>query len=451
MSITIPEPVAQRGQKDARRHREKQREAIRQKLPEIIAEESIITRARGKTVKVPIRSIEIPRFRSGQRSKGSGDEAGQGPGGVGVGQGPGKPGDEIGRRPAKGNGQGPEAGNEPGQDYIETEMELEELVGMMLEDLGLPNLEEKDASELEVSLGFKIKGIQRSGPKVLLDAKRSSRTPFGRFFAFLQMLVDETGRDEITCSSALNEANGEFAGALALVQDPTFVPEQTEVEPFAIYTEEDLRFHKVQDDVQQVSNAVIIAIMDVSGSMTTMKKYMARSVLFWLVEFLRTIYTNVEIRFIVHHYNARLVPEEEFFHTTESGGTRCASAYELATSLVDSQYPTNLWNVYAFHFSDGEDWEPKDSMQEARKLFSKGIRMFGYGEIHVNEYYRSYGNLFPAFKDAFPLTDHQVPVNEASISVSSGTADFPFLGVVIEDRTHIWPALKEFLKQDRWS
>ena len=77
--------------------------------------------------------------------------------------------------------------------------------------------------------------------------------------------------------------------------------------------------------------------------------------------------------------------------------------------------------------------------------------MFGYGEIHVNEYYRSYGNLFPAFKDAFPLTDHQVPVNDASISVSSGTADFPFLGVVIEDRTHIWPALKEFLKQDRWS
>ena len=70
MSITVPEPVAQRGRKDARRHREKQREAIREKLPEIIAEESIITRAKGKTIKIPIRSIEIPNFRSGYRKKG---------------------------------------------------------------------------------------------------------------------------------------------------------------------------------------------------------------------------------------------------------------------------------------------------------------------------------------------------------------------------------------------
>ena len=72
MSITVPEPVAQRGPKDARRHREKQREAIREKLPEIIAEESIITRAKGKTVKIRIRSIEIPSFRSGNRKKAGG-------------------------------------------------------------------------------------------------------------------------------------------------------------------------------------------------------------------------------------------------------------------------------------------------------------------------------------------------------------------------------------------
>lgn len=159
----------------------------------------------------------------------------------------------------------------------------------------------------------------------------------------------------------------------------------------------------------------------------------------------------MEIRFIVHHTSARLVPEEEFFRTTESGGTRCSSAYELATSLIDSEYPTHMWNVYAFHFSDGEDWEPKESMQEVRKLFGRGIRMFGYGEIHMNDGYRPYGNLFPAFKEAFPLTERQVPAGDASvISVAAGTAEFPFLGVVIEDRKHIWPALKEFLREDRW-
>ena len=463
MSITIPEPIAKRGQKDARRHREKQREALRENLPEIIAEEAIITQKRGKTVKVPIRSLEIPNFRPGARNRAPENGDGQRVGGAGVGQGPGNPGDVIDRRPPRGQRPGPEAGDEPGQDYIETEIELEELVAMMLEDLGLPNLEKKEVPELESVIGLRISGIQKSGPRVLLDPVRSSKKPFGRFFAFLQMLMDETGRDELTSYSALKQADGDFSEALRVLEDPAFSATEEEVNPFAIYHQDDLRFHKLREDVQTVSNAVIIAMMDVSGSMTTMKKYMARSVLFWLVEFLRTIYTKVEIRFIVHHTNARLVPEEEFFHTMESGGTRCASAYGLASSLIDSQYSTSQWNVYAFHFSDGEDWEPKDSMREASKLFQQGIRMFGYGEIHVDESYRSYGNLFPAFREAFPITDQQVPIGGSTtvdgtavadggtMSVSVGSAESPFLGVVIEDKKHIWPALREFLNQGRWS
>ena len=127
------------------------------------------------------------------------------------------------------------------------------------------------------------------------------------------------------------------------------------------------------------------------------------------------------------------------------------SAYELANGLIDSQYPTNLWNVYAFHFSDGEDFSPEDSMSEAKKLFNKGINMFGYGEIHVDENYRTYGNLFPSFKETFPLVDSNVTSDGISVDVASGGEDLPFLGVVIQDRKQIWPALREFLKKDRWT
>ena len=460
MSITVPEPIAERGKKDARRHREKQREAIRKQLPEIISEESIITRGRGKTVRVPIRSITIPQFRPGSRQKeGSQKEGGQGgagAGGVGIGQGSSQPGDVIGRRPAPTQGPGAgEAGDEAGQDIIESEIELEELIAMMLEDLGLPRLEKKDVAELEVSLGFKIRGIKKSGPKPLLDSRRSSRTPFGRFFAFLQILADETGRDELACFHALKQADGDLGEAVKLLEDPSYqIPESesgSEVEPFGIYQKGDLRFHGIREDTQQQSNAVVLAMMDVSGSMTTMKKYVARSLLFWLSEFLRTIYQRVEIRFIIHHSSARLVPEEEFFHTMESGGTRCASAYELANGLIDSQYPTSLWNVYVFHFSDGEDFSPEDSMAEAKKLFQKGINMFGYGEIHVDENYRTYGNLFPSFKETFPLVESTVAVDGVSVDIASGGEDLPFLGVVIQDRKQIWPALREFLKTDRWA
>ena len=454
MSITIPEPIAERGKKDARRHREKQREAIRKQLPEIISEESIITRGRGKTVRVPIRSINIPQFRPGSRQKG-GSQENSGAGGVGIGQGSSRPGDVIGRRPAPNQGPGGEAGDEAGQEYIESEIELEELISMMLEDLGLPRLEKKEVAELEVALGFPIRGIKKSGPRPLLDSRRSSRTPFGRFFAFLQILVDETGQDELACFHALRQAGGDLGEAVKLLEDPSFQNNDaeagSEVEPFGIYQSGDLRFHRIREDTQQQSNAVVLAMMDVSGSMTTMKKYVARSLLFWLSEFLRTIYQRVEIRFIIHHSAARLVPEDEFFHTMESGGTRCASAYELANGLIDSQYPTNLWNVYAFHFSDGEDFAPQESMLEAKKLFKKGINMFGYGEIHVDEHYRTYGNLFPSFKDTFPLADSNVSSDGVSVDVASGGEDLPFLGVVIEDRKQIWPALREFLKKDRWA
>ena len=210
MSITVPEPIAERGKKDARRHREKQREAIRKQLPEIISEESIITRGRGKTVRVPIRSITIPQFRPGSRQK-EGSQGDNGAGGVGIGQGSSRPGDVIGRRPAPSQGPGGEAGDEAGQEYIESEIELEELISMMLEDLGLPRLEKKEVAELEVVLGFQIRGIKKSGPRPLLDSRRSSRTPFGRFFAFLQILVDQTGRDELACFHALKQAGGDLS------------------------------------------------------------------------------------------------------------------------------------------------------------------------------------------------------------------------------------------------
>lgn len=450
MSITVPEPIAERGKKDARRHREKQREAIRKQLPEIISEESIITRGRGKTVRVPIRSISIPQFRPGSRKK-EGGKGDAGEGGVGIGQGSSRPGDVIGRRPAPNQGPGGEAGGEAGEEIIESEIELEELISMMLEDLGLPRLEKKDVAELEVELGFKIRGIKKSGPRPLMDSRRSSRTPFGRFFAFLQILMDQTGRDELACFHALKQAGGDLSEAVKLLEDSGFQGTESEVEPFGIYQRGDLRFHGIREDTQQQSNAVVLAMMDVSGSMTTMKKYVARSLLFWLSEFLRTIYQRVEIRFIIHHSAARLVPEEEFFHTMESGGTRCASAYELANGLIDSQYPTNMWNVYAFHFSDGEDFAPEDSMLEAKKLFKKGINMFGYGEIHVDENYRSYGNLLPSFKETFSLVDSNVTSDGVSVDVTSGGEDLPFLGVVIQDRKQIWPALREFLKKDRWA
>jgi len=59
---------------------------------------------------------------------------------------------------------------------------------------------------------------------------------------------------------------------------------------------------------------------------------------------LRTKYKSVEIIFIAHHTQAKIVTEEEFFTKGESGGTKCSSAYKLALDLIESKYPTAEYN-----------------------------------------------------------------------------------------------------------
>ncbi|HXK40806.1 MAG TPA: DUF444 family protein [Candidatus Paceibacterota bacterium] len=435
MPIIASEPTAERGRKDARRHREKQRDAIKERLPEIIADESIITHKKGKVVKVPIRSIDIPHFKPK-----TGDEQ------SGIGQGSGKPGDVIGQKRLP-NGEPGEAGQEPGEDYIETEIPIEELIEMMLEDLGLPKLEEKEMQNITIELGWKIAGLGKAGIWPLLDKRATAREGIRRFWYFIRALESETGQDELTCFRALKQSNGVLADALEVVKTNSVTDQSESVEPFPIFTNEDLRYRQIKEDTQEQSRAVVVAMMDVSGSMGDMKKYLARSMIFWLVEFLRRLYVQVEVRFIIHHTVAKIVPEEDFFRTVESGGTFCYTAYEKASGLVDSEYPTDGWNVYVWHFSDGDDFDRDKTVGELNKLIAKGVNMVGYGEIDPDERGSSTHGLWSAFKDGLGLEEKTVN----DMDILTGPDTLPFLGVKIEEREDILPALKTFLKKDRWA
>lgn len=440
MPIRIVESVEERGQKDARRHRDKQREAIKKHLPEIISEESIITGNRGKKIKIVIRSLDIPHFR--RKTK---DDQNS----IGIGQGKGAPGDVIGSRKVPGQGKGPKAGKEAGNEYIETEVDLEELIELMFEDAGLPKLDPKNVREIMVKLGFKISGRSKAGPWPLIASGPTAKEGYKRFWNFLAALENETKLDELTCFSALKQANGLIKDALDLLKDPNFKPQFDKVDPFPIIQHEDLRFLKIKDKERPESRAVVIAMMDVSGSMDEEKKYLARLMLFWLVEFLRKIYLRVEIRFIVHHAEASLVDEYTFFHTQESGGTISATAYKIAGDLVDQEYSTSSWNTYLFHFSDGEDADPQEAVTEIEKCFRKLINMFGYGQINPEgqEMFSLKNTLMQTFARAFSVEN----VERGGLRMFVGRGSVPFLGVQITKKKHILPALEQFLRKERWS
>ena len=111
----------------------------------------------------------------------------------------------------------------------------------------------------------------------------------------------------------------------------------------------------------------MVCIMDTSGSMDTMKKYLARCFFFLLYQFIRSKYRNVEIVFIAHHTEAKEVTEDEFFHKGESGGTLISSGYQKALEIIAERYHPTLWNIYAFHCSDGDNFDTDNADRAARR------------------------------------------------------------------------------------
>lgn len=360
-----------KGAIDQERHKQKIREAIKKNLADIVSEESIILSDGKKVMKVPIRSLEEYRFRY---DPGREQHAGQG-------DGKSKVGDVVASepRPGRGRGQKGDAGEEPGVDYYEAEVTIDELAAMIFEDLGLPFLEEKKLAEMETET-VQFTDVRKVGPFANLDKKRT--------------IMENMKR---------NAAKG----------DPRFKDIKND----------DLRFKVWEPTVKYESNAVVIAMMDVSGSMGEFEKYIARSFYFWMVRFLRTKYNNVKIVFISHHTEAKEVTEEEFFTHGESGGTQVSSAYELALQIIQERYNPDDWNIYPFHFSDGDNlpWDNERCVSLVQQLMQL-CNIFGYGEIREG-HYRSPSTLMSAY---------------------SKIQDKKFLAVTISDKTEVYPALRRF-------
>ncbi len=324
-----------KGYQDQTRHQHKIREAIRKNLPDLVTEENIILSDGKQVVKVPIRSLDEYRFRYNYNKSKH----------VGQGDGDSQVGDVIGRDPAPAApGTDPGAGDQPGEDYYEAEVSIDELENLLFEELELPNLQQKQKDNLQTT-EIEFNDIRKKGIQSNIDKKRT--------------ILENIKR---------NATIG--------------VPGIHGISP------DDLRYKTWEEVEKPHSNALIIAMMDTSGSMGTYEKYVARSFFFWMTRFLRKKYEHVEIVFIAHHTEAKEVTEEEFFSKGESGGTICSSAYVKALEIIDKRFPPASYNIYPFHFSDGDNLT-SDNERCVKLIHQLLLRsnQFGYGE--VNQYNRS--------------------------------------------------------------
>ena len=364
--------LQRKGPIDQARHNAKVKEAIKGNLPAIVGEEAIITSDGNRVVKIPIRSLELPHFRYGQRG---GNKAGQGPGGS-------KPGDVVGQEPGgqAGPGQGKGAGELPGLDYYEADITVDELATLVFEDLGLPFLEPKAKQRVE-SDTIQFNDVRRQGILANLDKRRT--------------ILENVRRN-------------------ALAGNPGF----------GRLSNDDLRFKTWDRTFNHENNAVVLAMRDVSGSMGEFEKYITRSFYFWMVRFLRTKYSNVEIVFVTHHTEAKEVDEEAFFNLGESGGTRVSSAYQLARDIITERYDPSQWNTYVFHFSDGDNWGEVDNqrcIELVRDLLTLSTA-FGYGEIQQG----GRGSPSTLMRSFGPIEDPR------------------FIRVTVASKEDVYPALRTF-------
>lgn len=335
--------TADRSASDRSRHKKKIEKAIREGITDVVADESIIGHDGKKKIKIPVRGIKEWQFIFGENE-----------GHKQVGSAPGQDiqkGQVVkkGQQPQPGQGK---AGKDKGEEMYEVEITLEELAEYLFESLRLPDLDRKKFKKL-LDVKPKKHGTRPHGIRPRLDKKKSAIERIKRLASSRKMgtveINPETGEEEFP------------------------------------YHDNDLRYYNIKDRPKEATDAVIFFMMDVSGSMSTNIKYIARSFYFLLYQFLKHKYEHIDIVFIAHTTEAEEVDEERFFKRAASGGTHVSSAPKLALEIINKRYHPSAWNIYAFHCTDGDNWEEDNvAAFDSMRALSRLSQMFCYAEISLD-------------------------------------------------------------------
>ena len=394
--------IVDRAASDRSRHKKKIDKAIKESIKDVIAEESIIGQNGKKKIRIPVRGLKEYRFVYGNnennKSVGSGGQHSL------------KKGQKIGKNradQAKGQGTG-KASDQKGDEYYDVEVSLEELAEYLFTDLELPDLEKKQfrfvSHETIKRKGYRFKGIR---PR--LSKKETLKRKIRR-----QKMAEKAG---------------------------TYDPESDARFPFH---KDDLKYHHIKPKIKENSTAVIFFLMDVSGSMSQSRKFLARSFFFLLYQFLNHKYEKVEVVFISHSTHAQRVPEEDFFRVGTHGGTIISSCLDLQLDSIEKEFHPNSWNIYTFYCGDGENWSSDNEKSlDLFKQIKEVSQLTAYCEI--NEQYKGLADEIDQ-DDVFhgtPWGTFSAWKNEEMDNLWSKLtplSDNKFKKVMIGETSHIWRA-----------
>ncbi|OGN09356.1 MAG: hypothetical protein A3J46_04850 [Candidatus Yanofskybacteria bacterium RIFCSPHIGHO2_02_FULL_41_11] len=420
MSIreVIGKPLGKSIMKDVRRHQEKVMDQVRKHIGDIIANEDIITGDRKRKVRITVRALKDYYFRFAPPKTKAKDGSGKGPGSV--------------------------AGDEPGEALFDAEFDLDELIDIALEDCGLPNLRQREAFEIEVPKGYRVKSIEKSGLWTLFDKRRTARAAISRITDFIVFLMKETGCTQEEAEIALILSKGDVQKTYQLLlkvkRGEITLPKKMLGKFFL--SGDDYRFFELEEELEKVSNAAVYLLRDWSGS-TDRYKYLIRMSSSWLSEAIRRLYRNVRIIFIGYENEPERVSENDFFARSASGGTVAYRAYELVQKLIKTETPLDFWDVFVYQFSDGDDFQISTAGLRMEELLKSGVNFVGYGEMTDRDTKSASGTLMTEFEQRFSL---KIISGEGHKIYHSKNR--PFRGMVFGDKKHLRILVTTFLPKE---
>jgi sporulation protein YhbH len=345
--------------RDASRFKQIVRGKIRENLRKYVTHGEMIGRKGGDLVSIPLPQLDVPHFRYGQNGRG------------GVGQGEGEEGQPVASGDPDGEGGQGQAGSDAAPHVLEVDITLDELAAILGDELQLPRIEPKGKANIQQDK-VRYTSVKRIGPESLRHKRRT----------YVEALKRQ-------------------------LSEGTYRP----AEPRVVPHKGDRRYRSWEHVPEPVANAVIIYMMDVSGSMTDEQKEIVRTESFWIDTWLRSQYQGLERRYIIHDASAKEVDENTFYHTRESGGTRISSAYKVCQDLLKANFDAAEWNIYCFQFSDGDNWgeDNRAALGMLKETLLPQSNLFCYGQVESpygsGEFYRVLEEAFGSDHESLVLSE----------------------------------------------
>lgn len=362
------------------------KEAIKRQLPEILNNRTLSQNddpaTGGGRVKVSKKTIKEPNFHF--------DEGGIVdtvlPGNENFAEG------DLIPKPLSGSGGrgGKQVGDGEDEDDFDVDLSRDEFLDLIFDDLELPNLTKTDLINVK-ERKIEHAGFQSEGPPNRLSLIRTYRQSLVRRIPVLSELQEKL--DELEAELKILQRDVFLKPATNRYEQIDVLKDEIkrvkkEMEEVPLFDDIDLRYKSTVVREIPKLHATMIMIMDNSGSMGLREKTIARKFFLILYLFLRRNYEEVDIIPISHTTSARILTEQEFFNTHESGGTLVSSALDLAHTLIDKGEDgfgplRGKTNIYVAQVSDGDNLDTDNGTctEVVEDDILPHVRYFAYMQI----------------------------------------------------------------------